>query len=66
MMSQEEQTLEALEQGELTALDALKRFGCFRLAARIHKLRQKGHNITSKIKRLANGKRLAVYTLEKE
>ena len=65
-MSQEERTLEALEQGELTALDALKKFGCFRLAARIHKLRQKGHNISSEIKRLANGKRLAVYTLEKE
>ena len=65
-MSQEDMTLEALQKGELTAIDALKKFGCFRLAARIYRLRQDGHNITSQIRSLGNGKRLAVYTLEKE
>jgi len=64
-MSQEQLTLEAIQKGELTAIDALKKFGCFRLAARIHKLRQKGHDITSTLKIIRN-KRIAVYSLEKE
>lgn len=32
----------------LTPLDALKRYGCFRLAARIHDLRKAGHAIQSR------------------
>jgi len=65
-MSQEDMTLEALQKGELTALDALKQFGCLRLAARIHRLRELGHDIQSSIKKLGNGKHIAVYTLHKE
>jgi len=65
-MSQEQLTLEALQKGELTALDALKQFGCLRLAARIHRLRELGHDIQSSIKKLGNGKHIAVYTLTKE
>ena len=65
-MSQEEMTLEALQKGELTALDALKQFGCLRLAARIHRLRELGHDIQSSIKKLGTGKHVAVYTLNKE
>ena len=66
MMSQEEMTLEALQKGELTAIDALKKFGCFRLAARIYRLRQSGHKIEKRMQRLNNGKNIAVYSLEKE
>jgi hypothetical protein len=66
MMSQEDMTLQALTKGELTSIDALKKFGCFRLAARIYKLRQSGHNIKSTTKTLPNGKHIAVYTLEQE
>ena len=65
MMSQEEMTLEALQKGELTAIDALKKFGCFRLAARIYRLRQSGHKIEKRMQRLNNGKNIAVYSLEK-
>ena len=65
-MSQEDMTLEALQKGELTAIDALKKFGCFRLAARIYRLRQSGHKIEKRMQRLGNGKNIAVYSLEKE
>ena len=44
--SQEALVLAALKDGEaLTALDALHRFGCMRMSARIYKLRQAGHEI---------------------
>jgi hypothetical protein len=44
--SQNEAILEALLSGQrLTALDALERHHCFRLAARIHDLRKAGHDI---------------------
>ena len=40
--------LEALRRGDtLTALDALDRFGCFRLGARIWDLKQAGHVIVT-------------------
>lgn len=42
--------LTALRQGdELTPLNALARFGCSRLAARIYDLRNEGFQITSKL-----------------
>jgi len=41
-MSQKTQILEHLkEHGSITPLEALRLFGCFRLAARIHELRRK-------------------------
>ena len=64
MMSQEDMTLEALKKGELTAIDALKKSGCFRLAARIYRLRQAGHNIEKRMQRLNNGKNIAIYSLK--
>ena len=46
----------------LTPVEALERFGCFRLAARIADLRQQGHNInTSTISK--HGKEFAEYRL---
>lgn len=33
--------------GTTTSLDALKRFGCLRLAARVYDLRNRGHQIRS-------------------
>lgn len=45
-MSQQDAILEALKRGEtLTPKDALERFGCFRLAARVRDLREQGHLI---------------------
>lgn len=62
--SQREQILEFLKQGnELTPLDALERFQCFRLAARINDLRSSGHDIITEDRALPNGKRVAAYRM---
>ena len=44
-MSQETQILNRLKRGPLSPLQALQWYGCFRLAARVHDLRHKGHDI---------------------
>lgn len=51
------------EGNRLTALDALERFGCFRLAARIHELRKEGWAIQERIVETGSGKRVAEYYL---
>ena len=46
MKTQSELILDHLKSGKpLTSLDALIKFGCFRLGARIFDLKQDGHNI---------------------
>lgn len=62
--SQKENVLAHLMRGyEITPLDALEQYGCFRLAAIIHNLRRDGHPIkTKKITR--KGKTFASYRLE--
>ena len=61
-MSQNAQILSALKNGErLTPLDALNRFGCFRLGARVYDLR-KSHDIRTEIIN-KDGKRYAAYRL---
>ncbi len=47
----------------LTALDALERFGCFRLAARIHELRREGWNVQERTVETRGGKRVAEYSM---
>ncbi|MEA4876806.1 hypothetical protein SDC9_128298 [bioreactor metagenome] len=56
-----EQLQEALERGErITALEALRRFGCLRLSARIYDLKKRGVPIESEtVKR--NGKQFKEY-----
>jgi hypothetical protein len=49
----------------LTQLEALTQFGCFRLAARISDLRDKGLNVVTDMITLENGKRVARYILKK-
>ena len=62
--SQTNQILEALEAGyRITPLDALNRFGCFRLGARIYDLRRAGHAISKRMVKTASGKRIAEYSL---
>ena len=46
---------------EITPLEALKLYGCFRLGARIAELREEGYYIRTSIPK---GERYAVYTLE--
>jgi len=65
-MSQSQQVLQHLRYGTLTAIEALQRYGTFRLAARIADLRQAGHQIDTNTLLLPNGKRVAVYSLIKE
>jgi hypothetical protein len=37
-----------IENKSITPIDALNLYGCFRLAARIHELKQAGHKIDAK------------------
>lgn len=48
----------------LTALEALEKFGCFRLAARVHELRRDGWQIEERTVETRGGKRVAEYSLE--
>ena len=61
-MSQSDRILSHLKRRTLTPLQALEHYGCFRLAARISDLRNKGHKITTEIIE-TNGKRVARYRL---
>ena len=64
-MTQNEQVLAYIERnGSITALDAV-RFGCLRLAARIHDLIKSGHKIKSDME-TENGKTFARYSIEKK
>lgn len=60
-MSQNQQIIERLKRGPITAADAIE-FGCFRLAARVRELRNRGHDIQTELV-IANGKRFARYYL---
>jgi len=61
--SQSYQIREYLLQGNtITALEALRLFGCFRLSGRIYDLRKEGTNISSTIIKI-NGKRVAEYSI---
>jgi len=51
-----------LEQGyRITAIDALQKFGCFRLAARIKDIKDEGVNIDKVMVETASGARVAQY-----
>ena len=49
----------------ITPLEALYNFDCFRLQARIHDLREMGHEIETEMVELPNHKRVARYKLIK-
>ena len=62
-MTQNQQIKSYLEQGKtITPLQALNKFGCFRLAARVNDLRKEGLNINTKIV-TKDGKTFASYRL---
>jgi hypothetical protein len=64
-MSQNKQIADYLNKGKkLTTLDALNKFGCFRLASRINDLRNEGMNIVTKTIKLKNNKQVAQYSLK--
>ncbi|MFA6717456.1 MAG: helix-turn-helix domain-containing protein [Prevotella sp.] len=51
---------------DLTSLDALQRFKCMRLSARIYDLRRQGYRICSERVKVGNGKHVERYWLEDE
>lgn len=62
-MTQANQILSALKRGEkLTPLQALRKYGCMRLAARIKDLRDAGYEINTTLTR-TQGSRVARYSL---
>ena len=62
-MSQEREILHYLKDGNtLTPIDALNKFGCFRLGARIMDLKKEGHNIVNDWES-SGGKKYAKYRL---
>lgn len=64
-VSQNAQILAYLEKGgSLTTLDALKLFGCMRLASRIHDLRERGYDIEVSKVTTNTGKIVASYRLQ--
>lgn len=66
-MSQQKKILDHLKKGKsLTPLDALNKFGCFRLGARIFELRDKGWIIQTKPHKTKSGAIVASYSLVKE
>ena len=64
-MSQNKQIADYLNKGKkLTPIDALNKFGCFRLAARIADLRNEGMNIVTNTIKLKNKKQVAQYSIK--
>ena len=51
--------------GSLTPIEALEKFQCFRLAARMNDLRKKGYVIQTEILKDDNGKSYASYSIPK-
>ena len=64
-MSQNKQIADYLNKGKkLTTIDALNKFGCFRLAARIADLRNEGMSIVTNTIKLKNKKQIAQYSIK--
>jgi hypothetical protein len=64
-MSQNKQIADYLNKGKkLTPIDALNKFGCYRLAARIADLRNEGMNIVTNTIKLENKKQIAQYSVK--
>lgn len=64
--SQCQMILAHLQKGRaITPLEALDKFGCFRLGARIWDLRRAGHQIDRSMIEVSDGKRVARYVLAK-
>lgn len=67
MESQNKQIKRHLEDGHtITAIEALEKFKCFRLASRITDLKQSGMQIGSQFIELQNGKRVKEYWLKSQ
>ena len=64
-MTQTQQILTALQQGDrITPIDALSRFGCFRLSARIADIKRQGYRVKDKYIKLMTGNKVKEYWME--
>jgi hypothetical protein len=64
-MTQNRLILDYLRTGQtLTPSEALRLFGCFRLAARCNDLKRKGYNVICRLIDVGNGKHCGEYKLE--
>ena len=64
-MSQTQQILTALQAGErITPLDALDKWGCFRLSARIADIKEMGYEVLSQFIKLVDGTKFKEYWME--
>ena len=62
-MSQLNQIRSDLDKGKsITAIDALNKYRCFRLAARVNDLRNQGYPVEVVMVKTAEGKRFAKYS----
>lgn len=62
--TQTDMILEYLKQGNsITPLEALHKFGCLRLGARIYDLKHLGHDIETQLSEVEGGKHIAEYRL---
>ena len=50
--------------GSISPLDALRKYGCMRLGARVYELKSEGYKIKADIVYNTKGKRFAVYYLK--
>ena len=64
--SQHNQVLDALLDGDsITPMDALDKYGCFRLAAVIYDIKKDGYKVkTTIVRNKLSGKRYAKYSLD--
>jgi hypothetical protein len=64
MQTQAEKILEHLRNGQtITPLEALRKYGCLRLGARVWDLKQKGANIDTRIIKTETGAHVAEYSI---
>tara|TARA_Y100000593_G_scaffold5120_1_gene10050 strand:- start:3226 stop:3465 length:240 start_codon:yes stop_codon:yes gene_type:complete len=65
--SQNQQILRHLQSGKaITQIDAFELFGCFRLASRIHDLRQQGYAIETQTTKSRNSKYATYFIKERK
>ena len=61
-MTQNDSILRLMRRRWITGIEALRECGCFRLAARVYELRDRGHKVERRwVER--NGKRYAAYRI---
>ena len=65
--TQQQKILAHLQDGKsITQMEALRRYGCFRLGARIHNLKRQGVNIVSRLVSTPDGKKFSEYRLSED